>query len=170
MQQSVVGEGFFVFGRSSSSEVKAPDLPKPAPPPMAMPPAMPMAAPAQMTGGSTLASDLTVIGQRVLLVSQSRLLIDGEVRGDVNGREVIVGQSGRVTGTITAQSVEVRGQVAGALKASMITLHSTARVDGDIIKMTLVIAEGAHFDGNVRRARDNAEITPNLDPNQFGPA
>jgi len=77
LQQSVVGEGFFVFGRSSSSEVKAPDLPKPAPPPMAMPPAMPMAAPVQLTGGSTLASDLTVIGQRVLLVSQSRLLIDG---------------------------------------------------------------------------------------------
>lgn len=113
-----------------------------------------------------LAGDLTVIGQRVLLVSQSRLVIDGEVRGDVNGREVIIGQTGRVTGTIVAQSIEVRGQVSGALKGSLITLHSTAHVDGDIIKQTLVIAEGAHFDGNVRRARDNAEITPNLDPQQ----
>jgi len=112
------------------------------------------------------------------------LIVDGGILGDglytgVDGNALQIGGLGGtvsiangigVSGTITAQSVEVRGQVAGALKASMITLHSTARVDGDIIKMTLVIAEGAHFDGNVRRARDNGEITPNLDPNQFGPA
>lgn len=122
-----------------------------------------MMAPAPAAAAaSTLGSDLAIVGQQVTIISQSRLVIDGQVRGDINGREIVVGENGRVSGTIVAQSVEVRGTVTGAIKGSTVTLMPTARVDGDITKMSLIISEGAHLDGNVRRAKDQSEVTPNL--------
>ena len=86
------------------------------------------------------------------------------IQGDINGREVVIGPKGQVTGTVTANEVKIDGQVSGALKASSVTLSSTARVDGDICHHRLAIAEGAQFDGSVRRPRDESEITPILDP------
>ena len=41
-------------------------------------------------------------------------------------------------------------------------LNATSRVDGDIVKQTLSIDEGAQFDGSVRRAKDVSEVTPDL--------
>lgn len=161
-----------MFGRSSHSDNKAADAAKMQQPnPSVFPPAVPAAAapaPLAAVAGSVIASDLTIAGQQVLLISQGRLQVDGEVRGDINGREVVIGQSGAVSGTVTAQSIDVRGKVSGALRGASITLQSTARVEGDITKMLLVIQEGAHFDGNVRRAKSDGEVTPNLDPGQAG--
>jgi hypothetical protein len=37
------------------------------------------------------------------------------------------------------------------------------RIDGDIVQKNLVIAEGAHFDGRVRAAKDASELEPVLD-------
>lgn len=160
-----VREGEFrVFGRSHNSEAKAAEaaklLAKTAP---ANPPPLPTTSNVALPDSSVLASDLAIIGQNVLLISRGRLQVDGEVRGNINGRDVIVGQTGHVSGVITAQSIEVRGQVKGALRGTNITLQPTAHVDGDIVKMVLVIQEGAHFDGNVRRAKDPSEVTANLE-------
>ena len=59
-------------------------------------------------------------------------------------------------------TIAVQGEVRGALKGSAVYLHATSKVDGDIVKQTLAIAEGAQFDGSVRRARDMSEVTPDL--------
>lgn len=152
-----------MFGRSSTPDPKIFESPKPAPA-AAFPSPLAPAAPAVASAGatSTLGSDLTIVGQQVQIISQSRLLIDGEVHGNINGRDIVVGEHGRVTGTIVAQTVEVRGMVNGAIKGGTVTLMPTARVDGDITKMSLIISEGAHLDGNVRRAKDQSEVTPNL--------
>lgn len=161
-----------LFGRSSSppADSKPMEPVKPAmagafPPPLVTSPS-PMAAAATAANGaavsSTFGNDLTIIGQHVQIISQSRLVVDGEVRGDINGRDIVVGENGRVLGTIVAQTVEVRGMVKGAIRGGTVTLAPTARVDGDITKMSLIISEGAHLDGNVRRAKDQGEVTPNL--------
>jgi cytoskeletal protein CcmA (bactofilin family) len=151
-----------VFGRSSPPEAKPFEPAKPASPGFPPPISGTMAPAPAAAAASTLGSDLAIVGQQVTIISQSRLVIDGQVRGDVNGREIVVGENGRVAGTIVAQSVEVRGTVTGAIKGSTVTLMPTARVDGDITKMSLIISEGAHLDGNVRRAKDQSEVTPNL--------
>ncbi len=151
-----------MFGRSSPPEAKPFEPVKPASPAFPPPITSGMAPAPAAAAASTLGSDLALIGQQVTIISQSRLVIDGQVRGDINGREIVVGENGRVAGTIVAQSVEVRGTVTGAIKGSTVTLMPTARVDGDITKMSLIISEGAHLDGNVRRAKDQSEVTPNL--------
>ena len=111
---------------------------------------------------SVLGPDITISGQQLVLKTKGSLLIAGQIQGDVHGESVTVGESGNVTGTITARTIAVQGEVRGALKGSSVFLHATSRVDGDIVKQTLAIAEGAQFDGSVRRARDLSEVTPDL--------
>ena len=111
---------------------------------------------------SVLGADITIIGQQLVLKTKGSLLIAGQIQGDVHGESVTVGESGSVTGTITARTIIVQGEARGALKGSQVILHATSRVDGDIVKQTLSIAEGAQFDGSVRRAKDIAEVTPDL--------
>ena len=112
---------------------------------------------------SVIGPDLSIIGQRITLVCKSSLTVTGEVLGDINGSEVTVGETGRVTGIITARTISVHGTVQGALRAESVTLHSTANIEGDIIQKNLVIAEGAKFDGRVRAVNDPSEIEPVFD-------
>lgn len=121
-------------------------------------------------GASVIGTDLTILGEKITIISQNRLQIDGDVRGDVNGKQVIIGEDGSVIGTVSAESIEVRGGVRGAIKAQSVTLQPTAVVEGDIFHMTLSIAEGAQFDGRVRRAKDGADLRPNLDVESFAVA
>jgi cytoskeletal protein CcmA (bactofilin family) len=121
-------------------------------------------------GQSVIGTDLTILGEKITIISQNRVQIDGDVRGDVNGKQVIIGDEGSVIGTICAETIEVRGGVRGAIRAASVTLHPTAEVEGDITHNTLAISEGAQFDGRVRRAKDAGETKPNLDVNSYVPA
>ena len=112
---------------------------------------------------SVIGPDLSIIGQKITLVCKSTLIVTGEVLGDINGADVTVGDTGKVTGTITARSIAVHGQVNGALRAQSVTLHATAQIDGDIVQKNLIIAEGAKFDGSVRAAKDPSELEPDFD-------
>jgi len=122
---------------------------------------------AQVMGTSVIGTDLTILGDKITIISQNRLQIDGDIRGDVNGRQVVIGEDGSVVGTVSAEAIEVRGGVRGAIRAATVTLHPTAQVDGEIMHQTLAISEGAQFDGRVRRAKDPNELKPVLDPAQF---
>jgi cytoskeletal protein CcmA (bactofilin family) len=125
------------------------------------------AASAPSMGASVIGTDLTILGEKITIISQNRLQIDGDVRGDINGKQVVIGEDGSVIGTVSAEAIEVRGGVRGAIRAQNVTLQPTAVVDGDIFHMTLSIAEGAQFDGRVKRARDAAELKPNLNVESF---
>lgn len=131
-----------------------------AAPPSARP--TPFGAATKMTA-SVIGTDLTILGERITIISKHQLQIDGDVRADVNGRAVVIGEEGSVTGTVSAETIEVKGGVRGALRAFTVTLHPSAVVEGDILHQTLSIAEGAQFDGRVRRSRDASELQPVLD-------
>lgn len=120
--------------------------------------------PAATMGSSVIGTDLTIIGEKITIISQNKLQIDGDIRGNVNGKQVIIGQDGSVIGTVSAETIEVRGGVQGAIRALAVTLHPTAQVEGDIFHQTLAISEGAIFDGRVRRPKDASELRPILDP------
>ena len=169
-----------MFNRGTGSDVRPPDLqnlfqapqtaqPSPSGPLVPQPVVMPTAAvsEAQASHLSIIGSDLVILGEKITVITKARLLVDGEVRGDINGKEVIIGKTGKVTGTVAANSIEVHGHVYGAVRAHSVTLHPTAHVDGDIHNQVLKISVGAVFDGRVRRAKDPNELTPILDPAAF---
>lgn len=119
---------------------------------------------AQMSPSSVISNDLTIIGQAITIVSQGHVQIDGAVQGNVHGKQVSIGQNGAITGTVMAETVEIRGQLQGAVRSPTVVLHPTARVEGDIHHHNISIAEGAEFDGSVRRSATPADLTPVLDP------
>ncbi len=121
----------------------------------------------ERANASVIGRDLAIMGQQIVIVTQGILQVDGEVRGDLRGKEVIIGEHGRVTGTVAAESVQVRGTVHGAIRGISVTLLPTARVEGDIHNQTLSIVEGAIFDGRVRRPKDVSELQPILDPTHY---
>ncbi len=122
------------------------------------------AAPSPSGTTSVIGDDLAIVGEKITVVSQSSLHINGVIQGDINGQEVVIGPNGKVTGTVTANVIKIEGEIQGALKGSSVALMPSARVNGDILHQKLAISEGAQFDGRVRRPKDASEVTPNLDP------
>ena len=68
---------------------------------------------------SVIGNDLKIIGQGLKIISQGTLQVDGEVEGDVGGSEVIIGEKGKVTGTVAAERVIVRGQISGVIRGGL---------------------------------------------------
>jgi cytoskeletal protein CcmA (bactofilin family) len=163
-----------VFSRGSNPDSNIPKPPGlgPAPGQGAAPPAPGTGrqspfGPTSTMGSSVIGTDLTILGEKITIISQNMLQIDGDVRGDVNGKQVIIGEEGSVIGTVSAESIEVRGGIRGAIRANAVILHPTSEVEGDIFHQTLSISEGAQFDGRVRRSKDENELRPNLDVGSF---
>ena len=119
--------------------------------------------PPVVTGTSVIGSDLTILGEKITIISQNKLQVDGHVRGDVHGKQVMISKDGSVTGKVCAERIEVRGSVRGSIRALTVTLHESAKVEGDIVHQTLSIVEGAAFDGRVQRTKDPSELMPILD-------
>jgi cytoskeletal protein CcmA (bactofilin family) len=116
--------------------------------------------------GSIIGNDLTIVGQGLRIITKGTLQVDGNVEGDVVGKEVIVGDKGAVTGIVSGESVVIRGAVNGTIRALKVALQASARVEGDVHHQQLTLEEGAQLDGRVRRPQDAAELQPNLDPTQ----
>jgi cytoskeletal protein CcmA (bactofilin family) len=114
-------------------------------------------------GKSVISNDLRIIGQSLKIISRGTLQVDGEVEGDVGGAEIIIGEQGKVTGTVAAERVIVRGRISGVIRAMTVALQSSARVEGDIHHMSLAIEQGAEFDGRCRRPADASELQLDLD-------
>ena len=111
---------------------------------------------------SVISNDLKIIGQGLKIISQGTLQVDGEVEGDVRGTEVIIGEKGKVTGTVAAERVIVHGTICGVIRGMTVTLESSSRVEGDIHHMSLAIEQGAEFDGRCRRAADPSGLKSEL--------
>jgi len=118
-------------------------------------------------GASVIGTDLTILGDKITIISQNRLQIDGDIHGDVTGKQVTIGLEGSVIGTVSAERIEVLGGVHGAIRARTVTLHPSSQVEGEIVHEKLSISEGAQFDGRVRRSKDVNELTPNLDASTY---
>ena len=115
-------------------------------------------------GKSVISNDLKIIGQGPLkIITRGTLQVDGEVAGDVAGAEIIIGEQGKVTGTIAAERVIVCGTTSGVIRAMTVVLQASARVEAEIHHMSLTIEEGAEFDGRCRRPADASELQPDLD-------
>jgi cytoskeletal protein CcmA (bactofilin family) len=142
------------------------DLEPFAPPEATSPDAatLPIAPAATAAAGiSVIGTDLTILGDRITIISQSTLQIDGHIRGNVHGRVVLINRGGSVTGEIWAERIELSGAVRGPIVAVNIALHDSARVEGDIMHQKLSISEGAEFDGRARLLKNASDLMPILD-------
>ena len=78
--------------------------------------------------------------------------IDGRFRGEIASENtLIVGESGEIEASIRSKHISVSGSVEGDVIAEQrVVLHKTARVNGNIQAASLVIEDGAVFNGQVK--------------------
>ena len=144
---------------------------QPTPFPMVAPPATAPATTVTAPDGrlapskiSVIGNDLTILGQGITIISKGSLQLDGAIQGSLHGTEIVVGEKGRVEGTIAAQSIIIRGTVKGTVRALRVSLQEGAHVDGEIHHQTLAVDSKAFFEGKSRRPSNTDELMPDLDP------
>ena len=93
---------------------------------------------------SFIGADLKVVGS---LRSAGDIRVDGTVEGEIHGRELTVGEGGRIQGSIFAQVARISGSVNGRVEAISVSIAGTAKVKGDIFHHTLSIEKGAVLKG-----------------------
>lgn len=87
---------------------------------------------------------------RLSFVSPTR--IEGKVKGEVRSSDlIVVGPQGVVHATVRADKLVVMGEVRGeVLGASRIEICPGGRLFGDVETQSLIISEGATFEGRSR--------------------
>jgi cytoskeletal protein CcmA (bactofilin family) len=102
-------------------------------------------------GGRTiLAADIRLSGD---LSSSGTVEILGEVSGDIAAQTLIVGAEGLVKGSVSAETVEVRGSLDGKVSCLSFTLRSSAVVTAEVNYDILIIESGAQIDGRFKRGK-----------------
>ena len=117
----------------------------------------------ESTEKSVIGNDLKIMGQGLRIIGRGVLQVDGEIEGDVQAAEVIVGEKGQVTGMVAGRQVVVRGKVSGIVCGRTVALQASSKVDGDIHHMSLLIEQGALFEGRSRRAKSEQDLNAILD-------
>lgn len=84
--------------------------------------------------------------------SDSGIRIDGQLKGKMNIKgKVVIGNPGQVDGDIHCKQIEVSGQVNGNIQAvEIVSLKSSAKINGEIVTRKLAIEPGAVFTGSCR--------------------
>jgi cytoskeletal protein CcmA (bactofilin family) len=97
---------------------------------------------------SIISADLRINGD---LICSGDVQVDGWVEGDIQSRNIVIGEGATVHGSLQAETVRVCGLVKGAIKADSVVLEKTAKVTGDIMHKSLAIEQGAQLEGMCKR-------------------
>ena len=84
------------------------------------------------------------------LRSDANIRIEGVFIGTVDTKgKLVIGPRGVIDGEVTCQNAEVEGKINGKITVEdLLSLKSSARIDGDIITGNLNIEPGAIFNGS----------------------
>lgn len=90
------------------------------------------------------------------VVFQGTIRIDGVVEGEIDGTDTLVlGETGSITGLCKISKMIISGKVRGEIYASeKVILKKNADVNGKIVTPSLIIEEGANFNGNCKMGRE----------------
>ena len=98
--------------------------------------------------------DRNIIGRNTTfvgdIISEGDFRIDGTVDGSIktSGR-IIVGKEGSIKGKTTCNNADVEGNISGVLNVeNLLTLKSTANIQGDVTMDKLSVEPGAVFNVN----------------------
>ena len=84
--------------------------------------------------------------------SSGAIDVAGLIKGPVYSKELIVRETGSITGSIEANTVEIHGHLDGKVSAEDIVIGSTGTVKGDIEFGTNLRTEnGADIDGYIKK-------------------
>lgn len=104
----------------------------------------------QSNAGS-LYNSLTA-GSKIIgtIITDSDIRVDGTIEGDVKCvGKIVVGENGRVVGTMECQNAEIMGFVDGKVDAKQsLALRATSHIEGEIHTQSLTVEPNAVFNGS----------------------
>ncbi|MDT8855135.1 polymer-forming cytoskeletal protein [Paracoccaceae bacterium Fryx2] len=106
--------------------------------------------PSTQGGRSVLATDLRITGD---ITSDGTIEVTGEIDGTITARTLVIGSEGRVTGTVSAETIELRGKLEGRISCQALTLRAAATLRADCTYAVLIIESGAHVEGRFTLAK-----------------
>ncbi|MBX7147571.1 polymer-forming cytoskeletal protein [bacterium] len=88
------------------------------------------------------------------------VVINGKFKGEIFSEgTLIIGEGGYVEGTIEIGRIQIQGEVRGNINAKdKIEINAPAVVQGDIAAPSLIIKEGALFEGNCSMGRNKGKV------------
>ena len=97
---------------------------------------------------TTIGSSFVIEGE---ITSEDNIIVQSTVKGKMTtSQPVFVENSATLEADVTAESVEISGNVTGNVSASTrVELKSDAKVVGDVQSPRILIADGALFKGNI---------------------
>ena len=88
--------------------------------------------------------------------SSGAIDVAGLIKGPVYSKELIIRDTGSITGTIEADTVEIHGHLDGKVSAQDIVVGSTGTVKGDIeFGVNLKTENGADIDGYIKKTNSS---------------
>ena len=96
---------------------------------------------------NTIGVGTTITGD---IQSKGDIRVDGTLKGSINtSGKVVVGKEGIVEGDVVCNSADISGVTKAKITTSqLLSLKSTAKLNGDIITNKLSIEPGASFTGS----------------------
>ena len=92
--------------------------------------------------------------------SSGAIDVAGLVKGPVYSKELVVRETGSITGTIEADDVEIHGHLDGKVSAQNIVVGFTGTVKGDIeFGNNLRTENGADIDGYIKKTNSKSKLT-----------
>ena len=84
------------------------------------------------------------------IVSKGDIRIDGSLKGSVNTEgKVVLGREGMIEGDVICKDADISGTIKAKITVSqLLSLKTTAKLNGDIITNKLSIEPGAAFSGS----------------------
>ncbi len=105
--------------------------------------------------GTEITGDITCSGD---------LRIDGNLTGNISSKgKVVIGETGRIKGEVSCKNSDISGIIDGkVIVVELLSLKSTAKINGDITTSKLAIEPGSKFTGYCNMTSENDKSTEKL--------
>ncbi len=100
-----------------------------------------------------------------VISSDGDFRVDGVVEGElITTGKVIIGPSGKITGTLKCLEADIEGFFEGILEVKHeLNLKTSAKVIGEVVMESLIVSPGAVFNANCKMAIPIKELKPKQD-------
>jgi cytoskeletal protein CcmA (bactofilin family) len=97
---------------------------------------------------STLGPGIVITGN---IICEGSTQIFGQVTGDIQAAQIVIGDGARVEGNLIALEVAINGTFKGTIRGNNVRLKGTAAVEGEIFSKSLTVEENVQFEGMSRK-------------------
>jgi cytoskeletal protein CcmA (bactofilin family) len=101
------------------------------------------------------------------IVSEGGFRIDGVLTGSLKtSGKVVIGQEGAIIGTLECSNADIQGKFKGTMNVTeLLSLKSTAVIDGDVVTAKLMVEPGTEFNGTCTMNKGVKSLNQKSDKN-----